>query len=98
MRCSPGRRRLPEDIVNAHNALGLGVAAVINNRSLGFYPDEASILRQHSILTAHCLTLGTHCRDREVYSGEDRERSFVTVTRLKRSSENCALQAGSRPC
>lgn len=63
--CSLGRQCLPEDEVYAHDALWLGVAAVINNRSLGFYPDEASVLRQHTILTAHCLTLGAHCRERE---------------------------------
>lgn len=61
--CSLRRQCLPEDVVDAHDALRLRVAAVINHSSLGFYPDVASVLGQHAVLTAHCLTLGTHCRD-----------------------------------
>lgn len=57
-------KNLPEDVVYAHNALRLGVAAVVNNSSLGFYPNVASVLSQHSILTTHCLTLGTHYQEK----------------------------------
>lgn len=60
--CSLRRQCLPEDVVDAHDALRLRVATVINHSSLGFYPDVASVLSQHAVLTAHCLTLGTHCR------------------------------------
>ena len=65
---------LPEDIVYAHDALGLRVAAVVNNSSLGFYPDEASVLSQHAILTTHRLTLGTHCRERQTEGGKSCQR------------------------
>lgn len=56
------RRCLPEDVVDAHDALWLRVAAVVNDRSLGLHPHEAAGLRQHSILAAHRLTLAAHCR------------------------------------
>lgn len=52
----------PEDVVNAHDALRLRVAAVVDDRSLRLHPDVAAVLCQHSILTAHCLTFGAHCR------------------------------------
>lgn len=51
---------LPEDIVNAHNALGLGVATVVDHGSVSFHPDVASSLGEHSVLTTHCLPLGTY--------------------------------------
>lgn len=37
--------------------LRLGVAAVIDDRSLGLDPDETSILRQHPILSSDRLSL-----------------------------------------
>lgn len=70
-------QRSPEDVVYAHNALRLGVAAVINNRSLRFDPDEASGLSQHTILTAHSLALGTHWGEKE---GERESAIIVRFT------------------
>lgn len=60
-----GWRWLPEDVVYAHDALGMGVTAVVNDRSLSFDPDETSVFSQHTILSRHGLTLGAHYRERE---------------------------------
>lgn len=61
--------RLPEDVVYAHDALGLGVTTVVNDRSLSFNPDITSVLSQHAILSSHCLTLGAHCGETETPRG-----------------------------
>ena len=67
--------RLPEDAVDAHDALGLGVATVVNDRSLSFHPDITSVLSQHTILSSHRLTLGAHWRDRDKAKGSKEGRS-----------------------
>lgn len=72
--------RLPEDVVYAYDALGLGVPTVVNDRSLSFNPDITSILSQHAILSSHCLTLGAHCGETEaargVKGGKEQNRTW----------------------
>ena len=54
----------PEDIVDTDDALGLRVAAVVDNGALGLHPHVASMLRQHTVLTTHSLSLSAHCREK----------------------------------
>lgn len=68
-----GWRGLPEDVVYAHDALGLGVTAVVNDRSLSFNPDETSFFSQHTILSSHGLTLAAHYSERETERDKDRD-------------------------
>lgn len=51
---------LPQHVVHAHNALGLGVATVVDDGTLGLHPHIAPILSQHPVLTAHRLAFGAH--------------------------------------
>lgn len=60
--------RSPEDVVYAHNALGLGVTTVVNDRSPSFNPDITAILSQHTVLSSHCLTLGAHCGETHTHT------------------------------
>lgn len=69
--------RLPEDVVYAHDALGLGVPTVVDDRSLSFNPDITSVLSQHTILSSHCLTLGAHCGEADRERGQRREGAYL---------------------
>lgn len=50
----------PQDIVHTHDALGLQVARVVDDRPLGLQPHIAPVLGKHSVLAAHHLALGAH--------------------------------------
>lgn len=53
---------VPQDVVDAHDALGLGVAAVVDDGALSLHPHVAAVLGQHSVVPADRLALGAHCR------------------------------------
>lgn len=48
---------LPENVVDAHDALWLRVLGVVNDCGLSFNPHVASFLGEHSILTGGSLAL-----------------------------------------
>lgn len=52
---------LPQDVVNAHDALWLRVAAVVDDCAMRLQPHITTMLGQHPIKTAHNLALSTHC-------------------------------------
>lgn len=51
----------PQDVVDAHDALWVRVAAVVNDGALGLHPHVTPVFGQHTVLSAHCLALSTHC-------------------------------------
>lgn len=51
----------PENIVDADDALRLGVATVVDDGSLGLHPDIAPVFSQHAVLAADRLSLAAHC-------------------------------------
>lgn len=60
----------PQDVVHTHDALGLQVAWVVDDCPLRLQPHVAPMLRQHPVLAAHHLALGTHYgRRRNLRSG-----------------------------
>lgn len=93
-RSRESKRKLPEDVVDAHDALGLRVAAVIDDGSLSFHPDVAAVLSQHAILTAHRLTFGAHWR--ETGTDESELERLVTNKQTTNNKQINTLSTGYR--
>lgn len=50
----------PQDVVHTHDALGLQVARIVDDRALCLQPHVAPMLGQHPVLAAHHLALSAH--------------------------------------
>lgn len=50
----------PQHVVHTHDALGLQVARIVDDRALCLQPHVAPMLGQHPVLAAHHLALSTH--------------------------------------
>lgn len=66
----------PQDIVDAHDALWLRVAAAVDDSALSLYPHKTPMLGQHPVLSTHSLPFCAYCRTQKIIIFDDQTRAL----------------------